>query len=118
LGAIIQVAERHTIDGTDGSLRKDLHRERLRELAKKHRLSEKEIRKGKRRDALIMADDYEICNLKDYGDWAEYQYDIRGKEVFFRQLRGQYPESVEIASEFERLTEDMIKNETERRKTW
>jgi len=113
LGAIIRVAEGHTIDGADSSIREGLNRKRLKELSGKHRLSEKEIRNGKRLGPLITADDYEICDLNHYQDWAEYQYDIRGKEVFFRQLRGQYPESLENTPGFERLTREVVENEIE-----
>lgn len=73
LGAVIRVAERHTIDGVDSSIREFLYRKRVKELSEKHRLSEKEIRNGKRRGPLITADDYEICDLNHYQDWAEYQ---------------------------------------------
>jgi hypothetical protein len=113
-GAVIRVAERHTIDRADSSIREDLNRKRVEELSKKHGLSEQEIRNGKRRGPLITADDYEICDINHYRDWAEYQYDIRGKDVFFRPLRGQYPESLEKALEFERLTREVVENEIER----
>ena len=113
LGAVIGVAERHTVDGADSSIREGLNRKRVKELSEKHRLSEKEIRNGKRRGPLSTADDYEISDLNHYRDWAEYQYDIRGKEVFFRPLRGQYPESLENALGFERLTREVVENEIE-----
>ena len=108
LWAVIRVAERHTIDGADSSIREDLNRKRVKELSEKHGLSEKEIRNGKRRGPLITADDYKIGDINHYQDWAEYQYDIRGKEVFFRPLRGQYPESLENALGFERLTKEVV----------
>ena len=114
LGAVIRVAEEHTIDGADRSIRKNLNRKRVKELAEKHRLSEEEIRNGKRRGSLITADDYEICDINHYRDWAEYQYDIRGKEVYFRPLRGQYPESLDNALGFERLTREVVEKEIER----
>jgi hypothetical protein len=52
--------------------------------------------------------------MQAYRNDTEYQYDIRGKEVFFRPLRGQYPESLENALGFERLTKEVVKNEIER----
>ena len=113
LGAIIQVAEEHTIDAADGSLREGLNQERVKKLSQKHHLTQEEIREGKRRGLLIMADDHEICDIVNYGDWAEYQYDIRGNEVFFRRLRGQYPGSLEGAPKFERLTREVVENEIE-----
>ena len=59
-----------------------------------------------------MAGDYEICEINEYGDWAEYQYNIRSKEVFFRPLKGQYPGSLEAAPPFQRLREEDIKYDT------
>jgi len=44
LGAIIQVAESHTIDAADGSIREGLNRKRVMELCQKHHLTEEEIR--------------------------------------------------------------------------
>lgn len=113
VGAIIRVAEGHTIDAADGSLRKALNRERVKKLSQKHHLTQKEIREGKRRGPLIMADDHEICDIVNYGDWAEYQYDIGGNEVFFRRLRGRYPGSLEGAPKFERLTREVVESEIE-----
>ena len=40
------------------------------------------------------------------GDWAEYQYDIRGQEVYFRPLSGLYPRSVDKAGQFKLLTKE------------
>lgn len=112
-GAVIRVAERHTIDGAESSIKEDLKQKRVRESSERHHLTEIETRKGKLRDALIMGHDHEICDLEEYRDWAEYQYDIRGKEVLFRPLKGQYPESLKNGSDYKRLTEDGVKNETE-----
>ena len=112
-GAIIQVAESHTIDAADSSIKDELINKRIKELSEKHHLTENEIKAGRRLACLIMAGDHGICDITNYGDWAEYQYDIRGKEVFFRPLKGQYPESVETACEFERLTKEWVENEME-----
>ncbi len=102
--AIIRVAESHTIDAADSSVREDLHRKRVQDLSEKHHLTEKKIRKGFRRGNVITAEDYEICDITEYGDWAEYQYDIRGQVVLFRALRGPYPESIKNAETFRILT--------------
>ena len=104
LGGIIQVAESHTIDAADGSIREGLNRKRVEELSRKHNLTEEEIREGKRRGSVICAGDYEVGEVNQYGDWAEYQYDIRKGVVFFRPLRGPYPESLENAEAFRILT--------------
>jgi hypothetical protein len=103
--AVIKVAKRHTIDAAHRSIQEDLNRERIKELAEKHRLIEEKIRNGIRRGNIIGAEDHEVWSIDDYGDFAEYQYDIRGKEIYFRPLSGSWPESIEHASEFKLLTE-------------
>jgi hypothetical protein len=101
---IIEVAENHTIDAAHISILKELNNERVKQLAKQHHLTVCEIRAGKRRGCVIRAEDYEIFDINDYGDWAEYQYDIRGNEVYFRALEGSWSESVKKASDFKLLT--------------
>ena len=103
--AVIKVAERHTIDAVHRSVHEDLNRERVKQLAEKHHLTENEIRCGKRRGAVICADDYEIGDIDNYRDWAEYQYDIRGKKVCFRSLKGWWPESLRKSPDFKPLIE-------------
>jgi len=112
LREVIRVAERHTIDGADSSIREGLNQKRIKQISEKHGLTEQEIRDGKRRGPIIIAGGYEICEINEYGDWAEYQYDIRGKEVFFRPLKDQYPGSLEAAPLFQRLREEDIKIDT------
>ncbi len=102
--AVLRIAESHTIDAADFSLREDLNRKRIKDLVKKHHLTEERIKKGFRRGNVITAEDHEICDVREYGDWAEYQYDIRGQVVLFRALRGPYPESIENAETFRVLT--------------
>jgi len=111
LGAIIRVAEGHTIDAADSSIREELNRKRVKELSLKHHLTEEEIRQRKRRGSVICAGDYEVCDLKEYGDFAEYEYNIRNEEVFFRRLIGPYPDSLNRISSFGRLTEEEIKED-------
>jgi hypothetical protein len=55
---------------------------------------------------VIPAEDYEIGSIENYGDWAEYQYDIRGQEVYFRPLGGFYPKSVDKAGRFKLLSKE------------
>ena len=69
---------------------------------------EEKIRNGIRRGNIIGAEDHEICNIDNYGDWAEYQYDIRGKEIYFRPLEKWYPVSLENAPEFKLLNKKEI----------
>jgi len=105
LGAVIQVAKDHTIDSVDSSLLDMLNGERIRQLAAKHQLTVQEIKSGKRRGNVICADDYEIADITIYRDWAEYQYDIRGKDIHFRPLTGWWPDSLKEAVGFKLLNE-------------
>jgi hypothetical protein len=102
--AIVRIAEGHTIDAADSSVREKLNRKRVKDLSEKHQLTAEEITEGKRRGNVITAEDYEIGDIAEYGDWAEYQYDIRGQVILFRELRGPYPESIENPEAFRVLT--------------
>jgi hypothetical protein len=102
--AVVEVAEAHTIDSADAALLDTLNRERVTLLAEKHQLTVQEIKAGIRRGNVISADDFEIADIGLHRDLAEFQYDIRGKEVYFRPLDGWWPESVRKAGEFRLLT--------------
>jgi len=104
VAAILRVAEKHTIDAADSSVREDLNGERIKNLSEKHLLTKEEIGKGFRQGNIFTAEDYEIGDIRKYGDWAEYQYDIRGEVVLFRPLRGPFPESIDNAQTFKVLT--------------
>ena len=112
--AILRIAQKHTIDAADTSVREELNRKRVRDLSEKHHLTEEEIGKGLRRGNVLTAEDYEIGDIQGYGDWAEYQYDIRGEVVLFRALRGPYPESMENAETFRILTPERAVDEPAR----
>jgi hypothetical protein len=103
--AVIEVAKAHTIDAADLSLLDVLNRERVEHLAEKHQLTAQEIKAGKRRGNVISADDYEISDMTRYADLAEYQYDLSGKQVYFRPLDGWWPGSLKHAAEFKLLSE-------------
>jgi hypothetical protein len=92
---VIEVAKRQTVDAADPWLLDMLNRERVRQLAEKHQLTVDEIRAGVRRGNVICADDYEIADIRNYGDWAEYEYDLCGKDLYFRLLTGGWPDSVD-----------------------
>jgi len=113
LESIIQVADSHTIDAANDSIRNELNKKRIRELSEKHHLTEDEIREGKRRGNIITPEDHEISDIGHYGDWAEYQYDIRGEVVLFRPLFGEFPELREHAPAFKRLTPEMVTDDSE-----
>ena len=104
--AVVEVAKAHTIDAADAWILDMLNRERVRQLAEKHQLTVQAIKAGKRRGNVICADDYEIADIRNYGDWAEYEYDLCGRDVYFRPLTGWWPDSVRSAAELKLLTEE------------
>lgn len=89
-GSIIAVAKEHSIDFADNVVRKVLNKERIKELAQRHNLSEAEIKQGYRRGNIMSSDDFEIGNIKIYDDWAEFQYDIRDGKIYYRALSGSW----------------------------
>ena len=101
---VIEVAKGHIIGAADPQFLDVLNRERVSQLAEKHRLSVQEIKAGKRRGNVICADDYKIADIRTYRDLVEFQYDIRGNEVYIRQLDGWWPEALRKAAEFRLLT--------------
>lgn len=103
---IIDVAKKHTIDFADDSIIENLDKERIEYLSKKHNLSKDKIREGFLRGNVISAEDHRIHNISDYGDWADFQYNIQGNQIFFRPLSGSYPNSLEGAVDFELLTQE------------
>ena len=92
--AVVEVAKAHTIDAADALLLDALNGERVALLAEKHLLTAQEIKAGIRRGNVISADAHEIADIGLHRDLAEFQYDIRGKTVFFRPLDGWWPESL------------------------
>ena len=56
----------------------------------------------------MCAGDYPLSDIEDYGDFAEYQYDLTNGKWRYRQLHGCYPKSLEGADELTPLTEDVI----------
>ena len=109
--AIVKVAKEHTIDAAEHTILEGLNRHRIKTLANKHCLTQAEISAGKRRGCVICAEDYDIGSMDNYGDWAEYQYDVRGQEVYFRPLSGIYPKSIINAGPFKQLTEFVPKKD-------
>lgn len=109
--SLIKAAEFHSIDFIDSKIGKDVKQARLEELAKKHNLTINQIKEGYRRGSVISSDDHEIGNIKIYDDWAEYQYDIRTDEIYFRQLSGGWETSQHSTNEFKKLTKNIINEE-------
>jgi hypothetical protein len=111
---ILEVAKRHTIDAAERSIRKMRNDERVKEIANKFGVSESDARSGSIYTNIIGAGDYQIGHIENYGDFAEYQYDIRGDSVFFRPLNGEWPFSLEDAMDFKLLTpQEVIVDTTE-----
>jgi hypothetical protein len=102
--AVIEVARAYTVDAADPQILDVLNPERVSQLALKHQLSLQEIKPGKRRGNVVCADDHEIADIGIHRDLAEFQYDIRGDDVFFRPLDGWWPEALKQAGEFRLLT--------------
>jgi len=106
--AVTEVAKAHTIDAADPQILDVLNRERVSQLAEKHQLSAQEIKAGKRRGNVICPNDCEIEDNGLHRDLAEFEYDIRGKEIFVRKLDGWWPEALRKAAEFKRLGETEV----------
>jgi hypothetical protein len=100
-----EVAKSHKIDAAEAWLLYMLNLERVKQLVEKHHLTEQEIKTGTRRGNVICADDCEIDDIRNYGDWAEYEYDLSEKDVYFRPLTGWWPDSVRGEDGFKLLTE-------------
>ena len=113
---IISVAKEHTIDASDSSVRAKINKERFEHIAKKTKgkYSAKDIEKldkeGKELTFGMMgAVDYAVGDIKNYGDFAEYQYDLSGGIWRFRPLGGQFPQSVQHGEALKPLTEESVK---------
>ncbi len=112
--SIIDVAKRHTIDFADYSIVENLNKERIEKLSREYNLSKDDIEGGIGRE-VIAVEDYGIDDINIYGDWAQFQYDIRDGQVFFRSLSGFYPDSLRNASDFKLLTQERGEASREKR---
>ena len=88
---IIQVASEHVIDSASIEIRRILYDARIKELAIRYNLSERAIKQGTRRGNIFSARDFPIGSIDDYGDYAEYQYDLRNGIWYARTLGGFWP---------------------------
>jgi len=92
-------------DGYPNSLGKNLLNcdrsiESITDVAKTHGIdfAERNIMKN------LDDENYRIVDIRSYGDWPNYQYDIRDLEIYFIKLEGRYPSSKRDLSEFKKLT--------------
>lgn len=109
LKAVVEVAKKHMIDCCHSLIKEELKKDR----------DIKKLVKNSKRKAVFIPDvrigpgvngeDFEIDDIERYGDSAEYQYDIRGKEIYFRALKGTYPKSFETAEAFRLLSKKRAK---------
>jgi len=94
LASVKRVAKKHSIDFASPMFKKELNKERLEHISKKHKLPIEKVKKGYRRGNIITSDDYEIGGIRGYDDWAEYEYDVNTKtgKVRVRPRTGSYEE--------------------------
>jgi len=89
---LIAVGQSHSIDFADTSVQKELNALRIKLIALKQKLPIAKVKKGIRRGNVLTSDDYEISPIKNYDDWAEYQYDIDSKtgKIKVREISGSW----------------------------
>ena len=118
---IIATAEERNIDFACAEVCKKVNKKRYAEIAAKTKGTKREYsameieqldKEGKNLMFGVMgAGDYPIGSIRNYGDWAEYQYDLQDGKWYFRPLSGSYPQSLEGADKFKRLTQKAIKKD-------
>lgn len=98
--AIIRAADSHTIVFANKSLLSVLNKERYKKIAAltNGKYSADDIakmhKKGEELNFTVMrAGDSYVDDIANYGDWAEYQYDLKGGKWFFRPLSGAWDAS-------------------------
>jgi hypothetical protein len=120
LASVQVVARKHSVDFASPIVRKGLNEERVRYIAKKHKLPIEKVKKGYRRGNIITSDDYEIGGIRGYDDWAEYEYDVNTKtgKVMVRPRAGSYEKDNIVGKWFDitkgKLKKDLIKKEDAR----
>lgn len=106
---VVEVAERHTIDFISQELIPTVEDKRWQHIvdhAKQAKDAPKDItvESVKKRFAetgkfpgtsLMSAGDWPIESFDNYGDFAEYEYDVREDDVYCRELSGSYNEALD-----------------------
>jgi len=87
---ILSVAKKHNIDSASAEIHSKLNKERIESISKNQKLSASEVKKGIRRGDIIAIEDYEVGFIKNYGDFAEYIYDVRDNSVYVAEGHGDY----------------------------
>lgn len=113
---IIKAAEIHGIDFAAPEVIKKVAKKRFAEIAAKTdgKYSaadvEKLYKEGKQLTFTIQsAGDYPVGRIKQYGDWAQHQYDFSNGKWRYRPLRGCYPGSMSDADPLKTLTKKACK---------
>lgn len=112
---VLKVAEKHTIDCVAKLWLEEQKKKRTKHLAAKHKLTQAEIRQGKRRGCVMSAEDWLPDDISSYGDFAEWEYNFEKDHWRVRALRGEWPKSRETAGGFDPL-EWVIKKQKEEQK--
>lgn len=89
---IIEAANKRNIDFAIRSIMDQINAPRIKELAKKHNMTEDAIIRGYRK-GIVTADDYLVGDIRNYGDFAEYQYDLTDGEWKYRTVNGAWSEN-------------------------
>ena len=114
---IIKVANYHTIDAADlkDEFFEKVQDERFKQISKKTKgkYSVAALKKLEKEGQMITfsimcAGDYSLSSIENYGDWAEYQYDLTDGKWRYRELSGSYPKSLEEAGKLTPLTESVV----------
>jgi hypothetical protein len=115
---IVLVAKEHSIDAVDtpDEIFAAEINERFEKIAKKTNgnYTVEQLKKLYYEDhkvmqfGLMVSDDWPMCDIKDYDDFAEYQYDITDGEWTYRELCGCWKESQKKAGKFIPLTYDIV----------
>ena len=99
---IIDVAKRHTIDAADinDDDIKKIREERFKKISEKTKgkysvaYLKNLAKKGRQITFGVMTpEDYDVGDIKNYDDFAEYKYDIRNGKVYVKPLSGTWKET-------------------------
>lgn len=113
---IIKAAKEHVIDFAAPEVVRKIEVKRFAEIAAKTNGKysaadvEKLHKEGKQVTFTIQgAGDYPIGRIEQYGDWAQYQYDLSNGKWRYRSLRGCYPDSMSNVEPLKTLTKKACK---------
>lgn len=124
IAQVVKVADHHSIDfaDTDHPALKPFMEARIVAIAKKAKKPVKYIKDLHARGRMITfgvmsPEDYLIDSIKNYGDFAEWQYDYDNGKWKVRELHGEWPKSKKSAGAWTTI-QDAIKKEKAERKAY